>query len=175
MSNFRLLRWHLPKLQRHAPPGLNIAGERNWYVLLMTLATLWSTIYLFAYAEAYDRLFAHRLGVKTLQPQAQMPPFARLMENTMVLFPLLGLLILAAGADHYLYHHRGSKSIYTMRRLPDRWLLHRRCLTLPLAALTFTALWVLALIGVYAAIYQFVTPAGCLPPDAWVGFWRALL
>ncbi|MBQ7860003.1 MAG: hypothetical protein IJ347_07740 [Faecalibacterium sp.] len=168
-------KFRLPSLQRHAPPGLNIKAERNGFLLLLGAATLCSANFLLWYFDEYDRLFYNHLGIKTLTPHAQMPTFAALMENSMLLFPFLALLTVAAAIDHYAYHWKGSKSIYTMRRLPNRWELHRRCLTLPLIALGITVVWALALIGIYAAIYQFVTPAGCLPPDAWDGFWRTVL
>ena len=50
-----------------------------------------------------------------------------------------------------------------MKRLPNRWELWRRVLTLPLGAMAVCGLTVLALTGLYYSIYLLCTPAGCLP------------
>ena len=64
---------------------------------------------------------------------------------------------------HYAHYYRGSKSIYLMRRLPDRTLLHRQCWTLPLLALGLTLLVLVLLPALYYLIYRYATPAQCLP------------
>ena len=63
----------------------------------------------------------------------------------------------------YFYHYQDSRSIYTMKRLPDRWELWRRCLTLPFWTVIISGVLVLLLTGVYYLIYLKCTPAGCLP------------
>ena len=45
-----------------------------------------------------------------------------------------------------------------MRRLPDRWELHRRCLALPALGLALSVLIPAVLVVIYFCIYQFGTP-----------------
>ena len=75
----------------------------------------------------------------------------------------------------YSWHYQGSKSIYTMRRLPKRGELLRRCLTLPCitAALSLAVIPVLS--TVYYGFYVLVTPAGHLPAGQWQLMWEGLL
>ena len=69
----------------------------------------------------------------------------------------------AAALGLYLSHYQGGRSIYTMRRLPHRGELWRRCLAVP-AATALTALAAAAVLtAVYFGIYLIFTPAVCLP------------
>ena len=63
----------------------------------------------------------------------------------------------------YLYYYQGSKSIYLMRRLPNRWEMHRRSITLPFAAFVIAVMTEIALWLLYYGIYLVCTPAQCLP------------
>ncbi|MFR8267820.1 MAG: hypothetical protein ACLVC5_09315, partial [Clostridia bacterium] len=72
---------------------------------------------------------------------------------------------------HYGYHFRGSKSIYTMRRLPSKHPLARRCLTVPVLGAAAAALSALLLICLYYLLYIAVTPEQCLVPGQWQKFW----
>jgi len=76
---------------------------------------------------------------------------------------------------HYQYHHRVSKSIYTMKRLPNRWELHRRCWSLPLCCFAAVLLTGFLLLLVYYAVYLLVTPAENLAPDQWKKLWSVIL
>ena len=78
-----------------------------------------------------------------------------------------GLVMLGAAVQNYFGHFQGSRSIYLMRRLPQRWELARRCLGEP--ALYLAGSFIIYLLtGVTCFIYYwFRTPAGCLPPNVW--------
>ena len=98
--------------------------------------------YLYLYSQASEDLWYHGTdGVRYLKPDAYMPSFFSLLG-----FSLYGCIIavLAMIPLAWLFWHShcvGSKSIYTMRRLPNRWELPRRCFTIPiLAGLCFVAL-----------------------------------
>lgn len=64
---------------------------------------------------------------------------------------------------YYTYHYQGSKMMYLMKRLPDKWEVHRRCWTLPLAGTALLCVWMLVLRMLYFAIYMVCTPSQCLP------------
>ena len=79
----------------------------------------------------------------------------------------------------FFYFFKGSKSIYTMRRLPNRWDLPRRTLVLPLVCAALTMLLALALLLLYYLIYHCSVPEGHINPGQWdllmdwlLGGWR---
>ena len=57
-----------------------------------------------------------------------------------------------------------------MRRLPDRWEYHRRCLTIPLLAILSALVLIVVLIGLFYALYLHATPEQCLQPNQWEVF-----
>ena len=151
------------------PPGLSYKRERNTMLRVLAVMTLLSVLIflLSRYLPARRELFDHiRIGgklVSTLIPGAQIQDFPQVMNR--VLDPMLIAMLLAPVQVllHYLYYRRGSMSIYLMRRLPDRGLLHRQCWTLPLLGLALTITITLILLGIYLLIYIYATPAACLP------------
>lgn len=96
-------------------------------------------------------------------PGAKMAPYLSLVEDSFSLFPLFWGFMLLEVIDCYLYHRKGAMSIYLMRRLPDKWELHRRCWGRPLIY-TAGSIGLMGLILLfYYMIYLLLTPAVCLP------------
>lgn len=81
----------------------------------------------------------------------------------------IGLVILAV--KNYTSFWHGSKSIYFMRRLPDKWELHRRCLRLPLLGLLACAVLMFLLILLCYVLYMHTIPEANLPPNQWSKLW----
>ena len=155
---------------RDLPPGLSLQKELNG-LRLGLLATAGLSLFLFVthYLSARSNLFSHPYNSSKamLIPGAMMVPLEELLQGVFLPF-LLCLAILPIWiANHYCYYHQASKSIYLMRRLPDRTLLHRQCLTLPLLGLVLYLVSALLLFGLYVLIYRFATPAPCLPATIW--------
>ena len=73
------------------------------------------------------------------------------------------IVMAAVAVMFYFYHYEGSRSIYTMKRLPNPWELWRRCLAVPLCTIVLCAVLALLLLGIYYLVYLHCTPAGCLP------------
>lgn len=116
------------------------------------------------YISAYGELFTYTEDRKAvLIPGALMPNFAKLMDGALTLLGILAGCMPAVMLVLYLYHYQDGRSIYTMRRLPSRWELWRRCITLP----AWTAVLCAAAAGLVTAlffgVYLWITPAGCLP------------
>ena len=104
-------------------------------------------------------------------PDVQMPPFSLLLGPSLYGFWVSALAMVPLAGYFWALHTRLSHSVYLMRRLPNRWELARRCLTLPvLAALFFLglslALWLLDF-----SIYWNVTPDRFLPSSLWEALW----
>ena len=102
---------------------------------------------------------------------AIMIDFVEILGEGLLGFLIVSALMIAAAVMHYVYHFYESKSIYTMRRLPSRWELHRRCLTLPAVGLVISAITAMIFLVVFYAIYMNMTPDVCLTPGQWQKIW----
>ena len=112
----------------------------------------------------YNNLFYKEGTKKILYEGIMMPMFGELAPTWFVLFG--AFLIGCAGmvAMFYLHHRQESMSIYTMRRLPNRWELHIRCLTVPIAAALLAIILAILLMLLYYAFYMWLVPDQCIAP-----------
>lgn len=129
-----------------------------------------------AWLDQYLRQLYQGSGiVRKLRPGAVMTPFYQTLDSTSLLgYAMVALFMLPLAAWHYLYHYQDSRSIYLMRRLPDRWELWRRCLALPLLGLAACGVLSAIHVPVAYAIYRFATPAQCLQGGQWSMLWENL-
>lgn len=149
---------------RWVPLGLNGKKEAQWLAAGMGCAALAATIrFLGQYFNALDQLYRTVPGGgRILNPQAVMTDFPVLMVGCELGFLLVCLAMVVLSAYHYYYHTLGSRPIYLMRRLPRRWELHRRCLSLPAAGAVGSMAVLGGLSALFYLIYRFCTPAQCL-------------
>lgn len=151
--------------KRYAPVGLDAGNEIRWLGAGLLVASL-SSILIFSnqYSDALAWLYYRSAGMlHVLKPDAVMTGFYELILGCDVVFSLICLVMPLLAAYHYWYHYQGSKSIYLMRRLPQREELHRRCLSIPAAGL-IGSLALQGLLGViYYLVYILCTPEQCLP------------
>lgn len=167
----------LPDLSRHAPPGYPLKTELQFYfTYLIIQVSVNLFLFISSYSNARSNLYWINGTTRTLKADVMMADLPEVLEGTcMEFFLVLALCTALFAAFHYTYHRQGSKSIYLMRRLPNRRELHRRCLTLPLAGLALCALSALLLLLLFYAVYMSFTPEQCLPPHQWQKLWRAIL
>ena len=157
---------------RHVPPGYDFKPEQTLLFSGIGLSILYS---LFTYGNHLSNqlalLYWVEGSVRVLREGAVMPDFVEILDGTLTGYFLFSWCFAAQIVAHYVYHYRESKSIYTMRRLPKRWELHRRCLTVPLVAIvTYLSLAFVTLLICYA-VYMNVTPDVCLTPGQWQKIW----
>ncbi len=153
----------MDKLRRMAPPGFPLREETVLFRAAFVIAFLWSLTYFF---RLHSALFWIPLD-KT------MPTFSQLMEGRMFLFWAPVLVALGYTFAHYASYYHRSRSIYLMRRLPDRGLLLRQCVTLPLLGLLTAVLTVLILLAVYYGVYLLLTPEEYVTAGQWQMIGRA--
>lgn len=156
--------------KRHLPVGWEWEPLKSWLSWAHGLSGLSLIAFLDRYFDARAALYhwehdaAGRL-VRELVPGRMMPRFPELVRG----MPLLGvwcflvLMALQAGR-YYRYHRQESMAVYTMRRLPDRWEYHRRCLAQPVLSTIAEVLLFAVLLTLCWLLYYFATPAGHLPP-----------
>ena len=128
------------------PAELDGGREALRLALGILLCLLWNAAaFLVPFIQMYEAL-------------ARMPafflPFDTMLEPALVPCALLAGWMLALFFFYMTAHYRGSRSIYLMRRLPDRWELWRRCLTLPLIGLAAALVIALGLSAVYFWVYE---------------------
>lgn len=162
-------------LIQNAPPGVNIQARFNYYMTGLVLSTLWSLGFLFKYSDAYHRLYSITAsGVRYLRGDAMMPDFMEILGGSLLGFPSIALVLMIVIVLNYASFHQGSKSIYLMKRLPDRFELHRRCILLPAVGMAGSLAAAGILLMIYFAVYMLVTPDRCLPPEQWQKIWSVL-
>lgn len=166
-----------PDLSRWAPPGLDTGPETRWFLIGWACAAAFACLYycnrfFSARAELYD--FGYGGPTSVLLPGAVMPDFAALLGGWWIGFAVVAVCALGLAAAHYAYHWQGGRSIYLMRRLPDRFVLHRRCLTLPALGLALCLLSAAVLLPLFYWLYISATPEECLTPQQWQKLWSVI-
>lgn len=113
-----------------------------------------------AVSALYDELHPNRLIT-----DAVMPSFRQLFAGSLTgFYAFLAILPLWA-LFHYLLHFRESKSIYLMRRLPQKNELTKRCLSAPAAAAVIALITALLSALLCFIAYCLLTPAPALPQN----------
>ncbi len=162
-------------LTKNAPPGADIQNQVNWYFGGLIFIGVWSLGFLFRFSSAYERLLQQMARPYFVTGDAMMPEFTELLGGSLRAVFVIVLVLLICIVMNYASFHQGSKSIYLMKRLPDRWELHRRCIILPVLGIAGSLILGFTLLMIYFAIYMLVTPDRCLPPDQWQKLWSVLL
>lgn len=155
----------IKKLEKYTPPGIDVRKQIKLCLFGLGAASVWSLSYLVRYMIARTNLYESSMLGKVLKEGAVMTDFNHLLHEGDSLdgFLVFYLVMLGLLVYHYLYYYQGSKSIYLMRRLPDKWELHRRCVILPFVATVVAVITEIALVCLYYGIYLVCTPQQCLP------------
>lgn len=154
-----------------APPGRDARREAQSVFGCLIIVTLLSWIlFVIRYAGAWERLFRWENGARVLRAGVRMRDLAEIIGAIPLAFwAQIGLAAVWAARNYADHYREGSRPVYLMRRLPDRWEYHRRCLAIPGTAL-LAALAIMAVsLWAFWGIYMTATPAQCLPPDPWYG------
>lgn len=162
-------------LSNYLPVGFSLKKENTILGFGFGIAIGYSFRFLVNYLSERGGLYEWRGDKKLLMPDAIMPDFVDLFQTSLRGYVLLAALILIFIGIHYAYHYQGSKSIYLMRRLPNRMELHKRCLSYPLFCIGLCILLAVLTLFVYFAIYMVFTPKQCLSPDQWQKLWSVIL
>lgn len=149
---------------RWVPLGLNGGRIRNWLCFFWGCALGYGMIrFVSRLSNAVQKLYVWKNTRRYLIPGAVIAPFSELLKGCLAGHWLLAAAMPAAAMVLYLFHYQNGRSIYTMKRLPDRWELWRRVGTLPLTMTLLSLLSAPVMTGVYYLLYVLATPKGCLP------------
>ena len=144
------------KFARYFPAGYDPSTELKWALTGWGLSVLWSMKFLWVYFNAISTMYF--LEEQNKEGFRVMRPFPLLIDNCFWGFGIVIAFLICAVILHYRWHYNGSRSIYLMRRLPDRFELARRCLTFPITAIAICLLTAAVLFFLYLALYAFYTP-----------------
>jgi len=157
---------------KNLPPGMNPAEERNFVKIGLVLSGLISFLDVIVYFTELSNLYQYRAGRRILDVTRKMSDFAEIFQRFPIGFAILAVCMLGFAVYHYVYYYRGSKSIYLMRRLPNRWEIHRRAWSYPLRVILLCVLCVVVLFWLYFGLYLWITPNECIVPGQLYRLWR---
>ena len=161
-------------IERLSPPGYGSKRDVQLFIGWLTGAFLYSLInFIGRYSRAVDSLY-YRAGSQRLRliEGAMLPDFGALVRPTLIAFLQGAVIMLILIALRYAYYHRGSKSVYLMRRLPKSMEIHKQSIPLPVMAALIMLLAAFAVMLIYFAVYMHCSPEQCIPPDQWRRIWR---
>ena len=144
------------------PPGMDTAKEEGLFTVGTFISFLLSTLYFMnEFSDAYRHLWRGNVN-KVLSDRA-MDPFFELFGKSLYGYPIVVLCMFLAVWMRYSYYRQGSNSIYLMRRLPDRNLLHRTCWVIPMKRVGLCVLVCGVQLLLSFITYVVITPEACLP------------
>lgn len=139
------------KWDKLTPVGINARTELYAILAALGAAVLWSL-------TAVVRIVDHMNGLTYTSSYGAnaiaFSPYRPLLGTALDGFFLVALLLVFLALGHYLYHRRGARTDYLMRRLPRPWEYHLRCLALPVLGIVLAL--ALAAIGYFGcrALYR---------------------
>lgn len=161
------LLWQKP-LEEDLPPNVNGDAVKNAARLGLAAGTVFSVAdFSSRYSHARGMLYGEMSGMPNavLIPGARITPYSQMIGLTLLIFAALAALALASAALMYASFYQGGRSIYLLRRLPDRRRTTARYLwSVPLQLVLLAVTWCLVLLVVYYLFWRFCTPAQCLVP-----------
>lgn len=162
-------------LSRYLPMGLDWKKETAHFGYWLAGGAIWALMFFtLQFVPRLNDLWRWEDGKRVLIPGSVMPDFYLLMNYVNVFYFMIGCSMAFVVWRYYQHHSQGSMSIYLMRRLPDRWELHRRCLVFPFIGVVLCLLAAFVTVVLFYAWYMLVVPNECLTPGQWQKYWRFL-
>lgn len=158
------MREKLKWLEKYAPPGMKVMTGVGVYIGCVVAVTFQIFLsFLYPYGVARSEMFTYNTGKEQVIEGMMMPEFEWFTENIFIFAEIMCVVTLLMTIYNYMYHYQDSMLMYLMRRLPDKWEVHRRCFALPVAGTVFMVIWTFMLYKLCYAIYILYTPSQCLP------------
>lgn len=154
-------------MARRLPPGVDAPKLETSLLVGLAAALLFHLQFILRYWSARNDLYTYYQGHIRRLNGTMMPVFGEILGTSLYGCFVAALAMIVVAIQLYATHFQGSKSIYTMRRLPDRWELWRRVLTIPVLAAAGFLLLAFVLRCLDFTIYILFTPGQCLYPYTW--------
>ena len=161
-------------IEHSIPPGAAAAYIPRYMITGYICSVLFSFSFWHRYFEKYAYLFFREGDLLVLSGE-MMNGFAMLYDGADLGFKFFAVWCVAFIIHYYTYYRQGSKSIYLMKRLPNRFEMHRRAVTVPIImCVTFFIMSAVTTL-IYFGLYLLITPNECLWPGQWQNLWRYLI
>lgn len=159
---------------RFSPPGAECKSEIRLYIIgniiSFTVSLMFFVSYVYERSKIYD--YDRFLKKYILNESSTMTDFNEIMGGYLLGFVLLAAVMLSFIIFRYSYYRQGSKSIYLMKRLPNRTEMHKRAVPIPVLAALSCLVYAFVLRLIYFIFYLILTPNKCLPAGVGEQFWR---
>ncbi len=160
------------KIEKFFPLGFPYKMELSLCWLSCAFTIGYSFIFFLQYEDSYDYLFENYGSKVFLKPDSVMPDFYSLVSDCFTFYLAPFLLFFAFAVFHWVYHYQHSKSIYLMKRLPQKGELYFRCFALPaIETVVYILIFFVLLFGFYF-YYMNETPSSCIAPDQLQKLWE---
>ena len=138
------------------PPGLSCRAEIYICFVLLSIMTIKS---LFFPRVLHQNI--HWIDEETyiglsdiMKKQCFLPDFEEITSGSFGMMIPIALLCIYMIIRNYLYFYGKGNVSYLMKRVPDRWELHKRCLTYPLAIILTGMVLCILLFLYFVIIYR---------------------
>lgn len=163
------------KIRKIIPVGIKVETEIWIFFSALAVGICRALLFFQAYIREYNRLFDIEYGKRVLIKSRMMRDFFEILDGTFDGFIIAIFAFICLIMFHYGYHYKDSRSIYTMKRLPNKFELHIRCFTVPVIGITVSIVISALLLVLFYLYYISKTPAECLLPDQWERLLTAIL
>ena len=159
------------KAEHLAPPGANLERLRMVLVIGLIVCSLAMFVqFISTWTVACQNLFEWNGIERHRRIGVELPTFLYLIRGTYQWFLAVVVAALFVLIDNYTCYYRGSRSIYVMKRLPNRFEIHKRAWTLPVLACVLSGIVIILTALLCLLVYRFCSPADCLPELWLTGF-----
>ena len=145
-------------LSHLAPPGTRAKRELFWIIAGICVSALISLTFVYRYHKNYQEC----AWLYSMGRTAAMPLFSELLGNAFFGFTVMLILMAALVFLHYASLNGISKSIYVMKRLPQRSAVIRYVCGMPVLGAALIIACAAAILLIYWLIYRFATPLAWL-------------
>ncbi len=151
-------------LEKCYPPGYAYRGEMGIAGILWGMAVGSGAVYfLQALYSAIEKLYHYVDYRRVLREGVRVVPFTELVEGYWALFVPVLVFLLVMPLYHYAYYCRESKSIYVMRRLPQRGVTLKSCVRGPVLCAGLVLTSAVIFYFLYYGIYCLSVPGEAMP------------
>lgn len=152
-------------LQERTPPGLDLSLYCMKLKVLLVISFLFAQAYWSSFVYFRSNLFQNG----HLVPGKMMIDFVDVLTVQSSFVPFFGFVSVILAMIYWMFafyrsFYNDSMSIYTMKRLPDRWELHRRCLTLPLLGIGCVLILMVLTVALFYQLYFLLIPKEAIAP-----------
>lgn len=146
------------KIKYYAPIGISFKTIFWFLVLQYGIVILQSLTFFPMFSEA---LYAQKEWSIEMGRVAEMESFVIISRYsfTYVRYACLGCLI-ALGMMNFTHHHKESKSVYLMKRIPNKYEFFRRVMTIPMVSSALLLVIAFLLLCIYYMVYIKKSPGG---------------